>query len=76
MQIEYNNKEKDRIMTADLTVQQILNRIKTTSETMDTNQQLKTAGYSELKLDSNWNATSGRERDCGETFNGPPDKNK
>lgn len=71
IEIEYANKQRDKFETADLTVQQILDRIKTQSETMETRQRLQQAGLADVKLESNWGAEMGREREGGKRTNVP-----
>lgn len=71
VEIEYANKQIDNFKTANMTVQQIIARIRTTSETMDTREQLKAAGLADVKLESNWGVEVGRERECGKPYNSP-----
>lgn len=71
MEITYENKKVERILTKDLTVQQILNQIGSVAEQMDTLDKLKAAGLDKEKIDSQWQSGVGRETELGVRQNIP-----
>ena len=71
MEIQYDNKNVERITTADKTVLQILELVQNKAEEMDTAQKLKDAGLKDQQLESSWLADLGKETEVGRPVNIP-----
>ncbi len=54
IEIEYENKSVERIVTSNLSITQILDLVQNKAQEMDTATKLKAAGIDGQKLDSTW----------------------
>jgi len=65
VEVTYDNKQTERIATAELTVEQVLARIGDRAEEMDTAARLEKAGMTRAPLTSGWQGALGRETEAG-----------
>lgn len=65
IEVEYLDKTVQRLVTSDLTAKEILEKVQTKAYEMETEEVLKKAGATGIKLESTWLTNKGRERDMG-----------
>lgn len=71
IEIEYENKEVERIVTTKLTIVEILDIVQSKAQEMDTGAKLAAAGFQGQQLVSPWLRSTGRELDVGTTAHVP-----
>ena len=62
IEIEYENKSVERIVTSNLSITQILDLVQNKAQEMDTATKLKAAGIDGQKLVSPWMQSAGKEQ--------------
>ena len=65
IEIEYENKNVERMVTSNMTITQILERVQNIAQEMDTAAKLKAAGLEGQKLVSPWLQSAGKEEGVG-----------
>ena len=66
VEVQYEStKAVERIATAGLTIQQILEVVQNKAEELDTGAKLQAAGLKETRLQTSWLSGTGKEREVG-----------
>eukprot|EP00887_Chlorella_sp_A99_P000468 scaffold17.g468.t1 len=65
VEVQYENKQVERIATAHLTISQVIEQVMSRAEEMETGQKLKGAGLQNDKIASGWGGAAGREAEAG-----------
>ena len=71
IEIEYENKSVERIVTSNMSITQILELVQNKAQEMDTAAKLKAAGIDGQKLISPWLQTNGKEQGVGQSAHIP-----
>lgn len=71
IEIEYENKNVERIVTTGMTINQILERVQSKAQEMEMTAKLKQAGLDGQKLDSPWLQHMGKETSVGSSAHIP-----
>jgi hypothetical protein len=71
IEIEYENKNVERMVTTDMTITQILERVESKAQEMEMAAKLKQAGLEGQRLETPWMQHMGKETAVGSTAHVP-----